>query len=110
MLDKLKMKEKMKPEEQSARLSVLEDLREQAEEKMSGSLKDDMAQVKVVSDSPKGLKEGLEMAEEVIEKQPEVEGMEEVEESEEEDEELLTPDAIDEKIAELLELKAQLER
>lgn len=57
-------KEQMRPAEHEARRSVLEDLRNQAHEALSGKLKG-MKKVSVMSDSPEGLKEGLDKAEEL---------------------------------------------
>jgi hypothetical protein len=72
-------------------------------------------QVKVMSDSPEGLKKGLDVAEEVLEKEPTLENAmsEAMEESSPEREAAdlgLSPEDIDAKIAELLKLKTEMQQ
>lgn len=70
-LEKLIMKKKeegrmMDPLEQKAKMGSLEALRDE----MSGMMKDDLApkaEVKVAADSPEGLSEGLEKAQDLVE-------------------------------------------
>lgn len=97
---------KLSPMEQDAKLKVLQELMDDMDGSMSDSL-DAKKKMKatVIASSPKGLKEGLEKAEDVVEGQmPEMEDEEEMEgeedEMESEDEEM-SPEEIKAKIAEL---------
>lgn len=74
----------MSPAQQAAKLKVLSELRGVANDEIKKDLP--MKKVSVMSDSPEGLKEGLETAEEVVEEGPAavIPGMES-EESESED-------------------------
>lgn len=56
--------------EKEAKMSVLKKLKDSAASKMSGALKG-VKKVSVMSDSAEGLKKGLDMAEDVVEKGPE---------------------------------------
>jgi len=80
-----KMKEQKEPmpeNRKEAKMSVLNELKKLMDDKLAGDLKG-LKKVTVASDSKEGLKEGLEKAEEVLEKSPEM-GMEEESEDEEE--------------------------
>jgi hypothetical protein len=110
--DKLLMKKKkegreMSPEEQSAKMNVLKDLKSQ----MSKHMADGIKKVTVASDSPEGLKEGLEKAEDLVESKlsPESPDMEDSEDSEDEEEMVASPEEIDAKIQKLMELKKKLQ-
>lgn len=102
----------MKPDMKSeAKLKMLERMKKMATEMMGGEMKnklDGMKKVTVAAEDTEGLKEGLEKAEELVEKDPmemmaeEMPGEEEMEESESEmDEEVLSPEEIEQKIKEL---------
>ena len=94
------------PEKLKAKAGVVKDLMGSLKELMAGDLKG-LKKVTVASDSPEGLKEGLEKAEEIVDKgSPEEESEEMKEEGSES-----SPENEDEKIAslekELEELKAK---
>lgn len=100
----------------ASKKEVLSDLKSQMEEQMAEGLKGmkGLKKVTVASDSPEGLKEGLEKAEEVVEKLPGEESEEtesEEMEDESEDEEMseeMSEDEIDAKLAELMAKKEKL--
>jgi hypothetical protein len=76
---------KLSENELKAKMSVLEDLKSQAEDKMKEPLKN-LKKVSIMSDSKEGLKQGLEKAEEMMEsgeESPMVEAEEDSEEGEE---------------------------
>lgn len=113
LMDKKADKEApMDPKRKEAKISTLEHLRDLAKEMMMEDLKGSMkgGKVTVASDSPEGLKEGLEKAKDVVEKLPEGSPEEESQESpEEEMQEIphdMSEDEIDKKLAELMKLKA----
>jgi hypothetical protein len=111
--DKLLMKKKkegreMSPEEKQAKMGVLQDLKSQ----MSKHMADGIKKVTVASDSPEGLKKGLEKAEDMVEEKlasSEEPEMEDSEESEDEEEMIASPEEIDAKIQKLMELKKKLQ-
>ncbi len=131
MLKKLKMKEsKMPSHEKDAKMSVLSHLRDMAQDSMSGKLSG-LKKVSVMSDSSKGLKEGLSKAQEltsehleneddlmspeVMDRSPHKESEDRYENLEEEidgdsEEEEMSSEEIDMKIAELQELKNQMRK
>lgn len=65
----MKSGKKMSPMEAKAKLASLKDLMKEMDDMMLGDMKGKkgMAKVSVMSDSPEGLKEGLEKAEDVLE-------------------------------------------
>lgn len=103
-----------------AKMEVIQELRKMASDMMGEGLKDGMQQVTVASDDPEGLKEGLEMAEDVVEEGPEAmmakesesyePDMEMMAESDDEEEMEMSPEEIEAKIAELMEKKDKLSR
>ncbi len=111
---KMKMKEKeempeMDPMAKEAKLGVLKHLSDMAAEAM-GSKLGGLKKVTVASDSEEGLKKGLDKAEDIVEGSPELEESEEESESEPEmGYEELSPEEIDAKIQELMELKKKAE-
>src|SRR4051812_14730606 len=105
MLDK---KKGLSDVEKDAKMDVVGDLRDAASEHMKkrmGSLK----KVTVASNSPEGLQDGLEKAEDIIgdQESPEVESSEQ---EPQEGFEGLDLDAINEKLQKLMDLKQQLEQ
>jgi hypothetical protein len=109
----------LSPMEKKARMSMVDELRKMAE----GEMKDRaFGKVTVASDSPEGLKKGLEMAKDKVEMMPESaeEEMEEASEDEESEEEYsededmyeaeMSEDEIDAKLAELMKLKEKMKR
>jgi hypothetical protein len=116
-IDKLLMKKKkegrmMSDNECEAKKKVVKSLKDFASEEMSKGL-GGLKKVTVASDSPEGLKKGLEKAEDIMEDMPE--GDEESpememadEESSEDSMEDMSPEEIDAKIQELLDLKRKL--
>ncbi len=119
MKDKKAGMGKMSPVEQNAKMSVLNHLRDMANEELGGKLKG-IKKVSVMSDSPKGLETGLDKAKELVdpkagmhEGMPEGSPEEEMMESPEEEmmepaEEHMSADELDQKIQELMALKAKL--
>ena len=114
-MEKLKKIKKghLSPNEQNAKMSVLEDLKKQAEDAMGGKLSG-LKKVSVMSDSQEGLQHGLQKAQELMHGQPEahaeggfVGGDGSGKEDEEESEEHMSPEEIDAKIQHLMELKKQ---
>lgn len=120
------MAKKLSPIDQKASKDVLGDLRKLAQGEMKGKM-DSLKKVTVSSDSKQGLKKGLEKAEEILgdegeecsicgskectshemDESPEYE---QEEESEEIDSPELSPEEIDAKIQELMQLKAKLQK
>lgn len=116
-LDKLVMKKKQEGKslsdvEKRAKGSVLSDLMSEMDEDRASVFKKPMQKVTVMAKDKKSLKEGLEKAEDVIEKVPELEGSEEpeMEESEEEMEsdESESEESPDDLKKQIEELKAKL--
>jgi hypothetical protein len=120
----MKMGKKMSPAEAKAKLSTLKELMKDMDDMMMEDMKNakGMAKVSVASDSPEGLKKGLEKAEEMVEgdgkksdvllpkfgsKQEAGAEMDEdsFEEDSEMDEEDDSEESLDKKIAELLAKK-----
>jgi len=96
--------------EKQAKMSVVKDLRDTMAGEMADRLKGGLKKVTVASDSPEGLKEGLEKAEDMVESKmgdsSMSESLEEPEESEEsEDSEEMSPEEIDAMIAKLQAMK-----
>ena len=88
-----------------AKSSVLQELMDDMVG-LGASKLDGLKKVTVASDSPEGLKKGLEKAEEVVEQK--LEGGEEESSSEEESEEECSPEELEAKIAELQKKLAEL--
>jgi hypothetical protein len=115
----MKKKKSMSDTEKDAKKSVLGDLKKMAEGVMGEKIKG-LKKVSVSSDSPEGLKAGLEKAEEIIgsEVDERPEGEEEIEESEDsmfeeskdESEESLSEEELDKQIQELMKKKEQLKK
>lgn len=99
LMSKLDQGKDLSDDESSAQLSVLKDLKGQMKGMAGDKLKGGLKKVSVMSDSPQGLQEGLDKAQEVVSEPEEMMDMEEQPSSEEE---------IDQKIQELLMLKEQL--
>lgn len=97
---------KLEPLEKEAKMSVLSDLKNFAQEKMGEKLKDGIKKVTVASSDDEGLKEGLEKAKELLGSEEKEEDCEE--EQEEMEKEPQNEDEIDAKIKELLALKEKL--
>lgn len=104
-----------------AKMEVIQELRKMASDMMGEGIKDGMQKVTVASDNPEGLKEGLEMAEDVVEEgpeammakesesyEPEDSAMEMMDDEDDDMEVAMSPEEIDEKIARLLEIKEKL--
>lgn len=118
LMKKLEKKgKKLNPTEKEAKMGVLKDLSSQAGSMLKDKLKG-LKKVTVASDSPEGLKAGLEKAEELVDKAPEDKmsadsGQSEEDEFEHEsseimaDAEQMSPDEIEEQIKRLQELKAK---
>lgn len=110
---KMKSGKKLSDSEKEAKMSVLKALKGSMDEVMADKVHG-MKKVSVMSDSPEGLKEGLEKAEDIVEESEPLmkmasEDMEESDESEDsEDSEEMSPDEIDAKIAELMALKEKM--
>lgn len=102
-------KKKMDPEKMKAKMEVIEELRKMAQDLMSEGMADGFKKVSVAAPDKEGLLEGLDKAEDLVEKGPEemLAESDEEEMSESEDEEM-SPEEIDAKIAELMEKKRQL--
>lgn len=103
LMKKLGDKEDLDPLEKEAKMGVVKELSKQAGAALGDKIKP-MKKVEVASDSPEGLKAGLEKAEEMVEGADEMEdpakGMVEAMED-------CSPEEIDAKIAELEALKAK---
>lgn len=110
----LKKKKEMSPMEKKAKLGIMEDIQGIASKAMHGKL-GGLKKVEVASDSPEGVKEGLDLAKQAIEGSEELSESPEHEESESaefeagEDEEM-SEEEIDNKIKELLLKKKSLEQ
>lgn len=116
-------KDKMSPNAQKAKLSVLKDLHKQASDAMTGDLKG-MKKVTVAADSKDGLKEGLEKAEDMLGMENEDEGEDreydsadkalgeqsEGFEDQQDESEPMDEEEIEAKIQELLALKEKLQK
>jgi hypothetical protein len=121
MIDKLmKMKKKegkLSDVEKDAKLSVLQDLKSQAEDSLAGKLKG-LKKVTVAAGSPSDLKKGLDKAKEIIGDMPEMEEAEEeagedldADEEMHEDhgeEEALTEEELDAKLQKLMAMKEKM--
>jgi hypothetical protein len=77
----MKKAKEMSPSEKNAKMSVLHDLKKQAQDAMGGKL-DGMKKVSVMSDSPEGLQHGLDKAKELTQNMPD--------ESEDSDEQMMS--------------------
>jgi hypothetical protein len=102
-----KKKEKMGDAEKEAKMSVIKEMRNMASGIMGDNLKN-LKKVTIASDSKEGLEEGLDKAKEVIEKQPMQEESDESSEEEQMEDCNMSEDEIDEKIKELMDMKAKL--
>lgn len=117
LMDKKRSGKELQPGEKEAKMKVIKDLRQMAEQIMKDDIKG-MKKVTVASPTQEGLKEGLEKAEDILESNSE-EMSEESEESEEsedmseeyaeesEDEEM-SEEEINAKLAELMAKKDKL--
>lgn len=98
-----------------AKMEVIEELRQMAADMMGEGLKNGMSKVTVAADDEEGLKEGLEMAEDVVEEGPEAmmakksDSYEPMSEEMDEEDEYSSPEDIDAKIAKLMEMKRMME-
>lgn len=114
MMDKFKKlleekgESKLNPMQKKAKMSVLQDLKSQANEAMALPLKG-LKKVSVMAKDEEGLKKGLEKAEQLIGSEADEANEDVAEELEEqlEPEHNLSLDQIEQKIAALQELKAQ---
>jgi len=123
----LKKKKEMSPNEKKAKMGIMEDIQGIASKAMHGKL-DGLKKVEIASNSPEGVKKGLDIAQKVVSKLPEgsgldelaQEGSEEISESPEHElsespefeageEEEMSEEDIDNKIKELLLKKKSLE-
>lgn len=107
-LMKLGAGKEMNPMEKDVKTRMLQKIKKDAVGVMNDSmdiLPGKEAAVKVEADSPEGLEEGLEHAKQIISP----EGADITETEEESSEDLSTPEAIDAKIMELLELKKKMQ-
>jgi len=105
LMKKAKSGEFLDEKKIEAKREVLEALQEMIKGEVGGKL-GEMKKVTVASPTKEGLQEGLEKAEEVIEKMPKMEEMEEMEEGEKEE----SRDEIEEKIKELEEKLAKMDK
>lgn len=91
-----------------AKMRVIHDLREMASDMMSEGLDEGLKKVTVASDDEEGLKEGLEMAEDIVEEgAPESDsyGIDDYHAGDSDD---MSADDIEAKIAELMEMKRKM--
>ena len=122
LLQKKKKDKPMSDVAKDAKMSVVKDLQQMASDAMRTGLKGGLKKVTVASDSPEGLKAGLEKAEEIVEKKDEMEGDEEETEleearedlpmtqaSEDDDMEDCTEEELDMKLAKLMEMKKKMQ-
>lgn len=111
-MEMLKKKKEMSPVEKEAKMSIMKDIQDMASKAMGDKL-GGLKKVTVASDSPSGLKEGLEKAEDMLEAKEETEMPEMMDDSEMEDEmsmdEDMSMEEIDQKLQELLDKKKALE-
>jgi hypothetical protein len=85
-----KDKQSLSDQEKQAKMEVLKELVQMAQEMLGGKVKsgmDEMNKVSVLADDKDGLKEGLEKAQEIVEEQPELKSSEAAPEKEEAEEE-----------------------
>lgn len=119
MMEKKKNMKELSPMERDAKLSVVKDLRDMAANGMADKLKN-LKKVTVASNDEEGLAEGLDKAKELIGKSPmnhadseEESASEDMDESpadeEKEDMAMMSPEELDAKIKELLDMKAKME-
>lgn len=101
---------KLNPLEQKAKMGVIKELSDQAGAMMGDKIKG-LKKVTVASDSPEGLKAGLEKAEEIVDPKESEDGEEtEAEIPGMDPEKCDSPEEIDALIKQLLEKKAALEK
>jgi len=103
-------------EKMKAKMEVIEELRNMASSMMGEGMEEGMNQVTVAADDEAGLKAGLEMAEDVVEEGPEAMMGKKSEsyepssnDSYDDSEEYSSVEEIDAKIAELMQMKEQME-
>lgn len=112
LMDKKRSGKELQPGEKEAKMKVIKDLRQMAEQIMKDDIKG-MKKVTVASPTQEGLKEGLEKAEDILESNSEdmseeSEDEEMSEEYAEESEEEMSEEEINAKLAELMAKKDKL--
>lgn len=95
----MKSSDKGNSDKLRAKMEVIEELRKMASEMMGEGMGDSMKKVTVASPSEEGLKKGLDLAEDTLESQ----GGEMLQEDE------MTPEEIEAKIQELMDMKRKME-